>query len=338
MAEIIKTTFQLRRGRLEVWERNNPVLAAGEPGFVLDKNLLKIGDGKTAWIDLPYIGEFNGEDVDGDPIFGDGSSVVITNGIVSIKGFSEAVPGAYLVKDEDGEATWIVPSISEEKIIEVIEKLEKEVYTKEEINEKFITKEELADISAYNKYEVFSKPEGTLVKVQENEIRIMCPKDYHWTSQTSGAQADKNLYYIGLKIYAPSKEIYGFKEDIAEIISDQTLYRFENNDFAGIDEYGRKYSIIWLPVARYNPETGEWTYYGATSTSQKYIGWHYSVEWYDVNDKLVGSDNIRINLSNEDCHGFNQPYYMGSINVNKLVQTDGDFLVLYGGSATDNIG
>lgn len=56
MAEIIKTTFQLRRGKQEAWERNNPVLAPGEPSFVTDKNLLKIGDGKTAWIDLPYIG------------------------------------------------------------------------------------------------------------------------------------------------------------------------------------------------------------------------------------------------------------------------------------------
>lgn len=55
MAEIIKTTFQLRRGMESAWIRNNPVLAPGEPGFVLDKNRLKIGDGKTAWKDLPYM-------------------------------------------------------------------------------------------------------------------------------------------------------------------------------------------------------------------------------------------------------------------------------------------
>lgn len=56
MAEIIKTTFQLRRGYEAVWERNNPILASGEPGFVIDKNRLKIGDGETAWNDLEYIG------------------------------------------------------------------------------------------------------------------------------------------------------------------------------------------------------------------------------------------------------------------------------------------
>lgn len=56
MAEIIRTTFQLRRGYEAVWQRNNPVLACGEPGFVIDRNRLKIGDGETAWNDLPYFG------------------------------------------------------------------------------------------------------------------------------------------------------------------------------------------------------------------------------------------------------------------------------------------
>lgn len=62
MAQVIKTTFQLRRGLLEVWERNNPILAKGEPSFVLDKNALKIGDGVTPWKELDYIG-LNQEDL-----------------------------------------------------------------------------------------------------------------------------------------------------------------------------------------------------------------------------------------------------------------------------------
>ena len=57
MAEIIRTTFQLRRGYEAVWEKNNPILACGEPGFVIDKNKLKIGDGATAWNDLAYFGD-----------------------------------------------------------------------------------------------------------------------------------------------------------------------------------------------------------------------------------------------------------------------------------------
>lgn len=50
--QTINTTFQFKRGLEEAWIRNNPVLAAGEPGWTLDTHILKIGDGVTAWIDL----------------------------------------------------------------------------------------------------------------------------------------------------------------------------------------------------------------------------------------------------------------------------------------------
>ena len=56
MATTIKTTFQLRRGNAEVWAKNNPVLAAGEPGFELDTGKLKIGNGSDAYNNLPYVG------------------------------------------------------------------------------------------------------------------------------------------------------------------------------------------------------------------------------------------------------------------------------------------
>lgn len=54
---ILNTTFQIRRGTDSAWRKNNPVLQKGEPGFVLDTNQLKIGDGETPWVDLPFIGE-----------------------------------------------------------------------------------------------------------------------------------------------------------------------------------------------------------------------------------------------------------------------------------------
>lgn len=52
---ILNTIFQLKRGTKARWEALNPILRDGEPGFVLDTNLLKIGDGMTAWNDLPFI-------------------------------------------------------------------------------------------------------------------------------------------------------------------------------------------------------------------------------------------------------------------------------------------
>ena len=49
----------------------------------------------------------------------------------------------------------------------------------------------------------------------------------------------------------------------------------------------------------------------------------------------VDSDTIRINLTNESCHNSIEPYYMGQINVNKLIQSDNDQLILFGGSSTN---
>lgn len=53
MAKRYKTIFQVRRGTMEEWNRINPLLRAGEPGFAVDKSLLKIGDGIHHWRDLP---------------------------------------------------------------------------------------------------------------------------------------------------------------------------------------------------------------------------------------------------------------------------------------------
>lgn len=55
MATVVNTTFKLKRGTQARWAEVNPILQQGEPGFVYDTNRLKIGDGITAWNDLPYI-------------------------------------------------------------------------------------------------------------------------------------------------------------------------------------------------------------------------------------------------------------------------------------------
>lgn len=50
MADIIK----FKRGKSTTWRTKNLLLLDGEPGFEIDTLRLKIGDGKTAWNDLPY--------------------------------------------------------------------------------------------------------------------------------------------------------------------------------------------------------------------------------------------------------------------------------------------
>lgn len=69
MAETYRTTFKLRRGYSEVWERNNPVLQEGEPGFALDTKVLKIGDGVTPWLDLEGIDSSDGNESGYGPFY-----------------------------------------------------------------------------------------------------------------------------------------------------------------------------------------------------------------------------------------------------------------------------
>lgn len=50
------TKILLRRGLLSEWTSANPILSLGEPSLVTDTSppQLKIGDGVTRWLALPY--------------------------------------------------------------------------------------------------------------------------------------------------------------------------------------------------------------------------------------------------------------------------------------------
>lgn len=179
----------------------------------------------------------------------------------------------------------------------------------------YAEKDEVRAIAKMVDYEISHKPDGALVNYTDDEIRVMCAADTEWALQQSGAGADPNAYYIGFKAYAPNDGIVSFKEDLAEIITDTTMYSFEGNEFAGVDEFGRKYSIVWLPVAAYDEASGTWSYHGTKSSDEKYIGWYYSVEWYDAAGAKVAADTIRINLTNEDCHTSVVPFYVADVKA-----------------------
>lgn len=207
--------------------------------------------------------------------------------------------------------------------------LEAEIATKadaDEVDAK-INKASLKDVE----YEVFSKPDDTIVDYREKEIRIMCPSDTQWALQNVGANGDPNRYYVGFKAYAPNDDVVSFKEDLAKTISDETMYLFEDNEFAGIDEFGRKYSIVWLPAASYDSETQTWTYFGAKSAAAKFIGWYYSVEWYNADGDIVASDCIRVNLSNEECHNLLEPFYVNNAVESANSYTDEQIAKVTGG-------
>jgi len=93
--KITKTTFLLRRGTAEAWNRVNPTLKYGEPGFEKDTYKLKIGDGVRDWRTLPYFGgSFD--------ISTDGKSVVFTNNGLELYGYADAKIGQIPKKSNDG--------------------------------------------------------------------------------------------------------------------------------------------------------------------------------------------------------------------------------------------
>lgn len=52
-----KPPIQLKRGTYRAFQNINPILLEGQPGFEIDTNRLKIGNGINHYTDLPYIGE-----------------------------------------------------------------------------------------------------------------------------------------------------------------------------------------------------------------------------------------------------------------------------------------
>jgi hypothetical protein len=169
--------------------------------------------------------------------------------------------------------------------------------------------ESIPSVYVAKKYDISDTPVGTLVNYGEKEIRIMCPADAVFTKQNVGENGNANMYYMTFKAYAPDGAV-SFKEgDRGTIIDDMITF---DDSSAGVDEFGRKYSVCWLALASYDSTLGTWTYFGKNSTENKYVGWDYVVEWYDQNGIKIAADSIRINLSNETCHNSTKPYYMAN--------------------------
>ncbi len=101
MAKVIKTTFQLRRGLSYDWADLNPILASGEPGFEIDTNKLKIGNGVYHYNDLEYINE----DI---VIICDNLSIITDSyGRLSLFGYTDAVTNTIPSKSNGGFLNWV---------------------------------------------------------------------------------------------------------------------------------------------------------------------------------------------------------------------------------------
>jgi hypothetical protein len=112
----------------------------------------------------------------------------------------------------------------------------------------------------------------------------MCPENAVFTQQNPGEGGSKDIYYMTFKVYAPDNAVT-FKEGDRGVVVDE-MHDFSGPS-SGVDQYGRKYSVLWLGLASYSAATDKWSYYGKGSTTKKYIGWSYIVEWYDKDGVLI---------------------------------------------------
>ena len=203
-----------------------------------------------------------------------------------------------------------VNEVKEEVLASVDEKVETAVETI--VDEKLEAAVADSDKSYEKvKYEFTDVPEGTLVDYRDEEIRIMCPANAVFTKQAVGAGGDVNSYYGTLKTYAPCDEAVGYIEHLGDLVDAEILTDLKT------DAYGRRYQPSWLALAKCDDD-GNWTYYGASSSKEKYIGWDYQIDWYNADGVMIASDSIRINLSNEDCHYEIKPYYVNGVTSNAV--------------------
>lgn len=99
----IKLVIQLRRDTAANWEKYKDIVpAVGEPCFVIDQNILKIGDGVSSFEKLEPISGVKTE------LTGDGKSVVLEDGVFKLMGYDAAEVGAQPQKTADG-IKWVVP-------------------------------------------------------------------------------------------------------------------------------------------------------------------------------------------------------------------------------------
>lgn len=150
------------------------------------------------------------------------------------------------------------------------------------------------------KYEITDVPAGTIVDYRDKEIRIFCPESVKFEKQNVGEGGNANMYYMTFITYAPEGAV-GLREGDKGALLDEYI-PLEGGSGCGVDKFDRKYKKHWFALASYDNNTGAWTYFGKSSTTDKYIGWTYVVAWYDKDNRMIDTDILRINLSNKNCH------------------------------------
>lgn len=206
--------IQQRRDTLKNWNEINPVLADSEIGFILDldengkqkSSLYKIGDGSTAWKDLPLFGfngniskNFTGDDLDItvptsqsvlDKINDEISKLI--NGDDNVEGLFDKLSVTQLVQ-------MLSSDISEENTEEI---------AKDQIVSRWILIQEFQQI-----WNDFGDMEERII-LDEKDIKTLQEfADTFGTSFTTYQEAtDKKLFEHDEKLSKHEQDIYGWEE------------------------------------------------------------------------------------------------------------------------------
>lgn len=94
----VTARLSIRRGTKDAWEQENTVLLQGEPGYEIDTERLKIGDGKKTWKELNYFKSGDSE-TSGSVIH---DSSVLPTHVNSVSSAIEYFGAKFKVYDEQG--------------------------------------------------------------------------------------------------------------------------------------------------------------------------------------------------------------------------------------------
>ena len=167
------------------------------------------------------------------------------------------------------------------------------------------------------KHKITGVPEGTIIDYREDEIRVMCPADAVFKRQEVGETGNPNMYYMAMTTQAPEGAV-AFNEGDRGVPTNM-----------GLKLEGKKSKTIWLALASLSGET--WTYFGKNSTAAKPIGWDYIIEWLDEEGNIIETNCIRINLSNEECHGVSMFSAVKELANMFTFNADGELVVTING-------
>jgi hypothetical protein len=297
---VIKTTIQLRRDTTENWYLFRDIVpAAGEPCFDIELGTLKIGDGVKTYGELEAIGGAGNITVAAD-----GKSIVLEDGIFKLTGFDVAEVGAQPRKNAEGNIEWVVPSTeTAEGLQSTIAGLQSDIKTLQDI----VTPSEEG-----------AQPLLTRVETLEDKVDVL----------------NGNEYTDGSVLKIVKDEINAFATNIS---GDEKVNTFkELVDY--VSNHNGEAATLAADILTLQELVGEDSVKDQIATA---ISDANKIEAIKVGDTLIDIVEKTVTIpvgaglkaSEEITIAEDGALGIGTININKIVQTQGEILVLDGGAS-----